>query len=179
MPAASCRSVSMGFAWARGTVAVRQLPRPTPWLGTLPIQFAGLYERAYVQASYPLILTLKQSLRVQATYDFTTNILRQRAGSPGFLPPIGFGFRSVSRSIQFLRGYDQGGTLYFPGHGEARRQTQPATRTGWVVARRIIPWPPWCWAARRFRGPGQVQHTTSFGPKRVSTSLCQEDLRCR
>jgi len=81
-----------GLRLGAGYVAVRQLPRPTPWPGTLPIQFAGLYERAYVQASYPLILTLKQSLRVQATYDFTTNILRQRAGSPGFLPPIGFGF---------------------------------------------------------------------------------------
>ena len=81
-----------GLRLGAGYLAVRQLPRPTPSLGTLPIQFAGLYERAYVQASYPLILTLEQSLRVHATYDFTTNILRRRAGSPGFVPPIGFGF---------------------------------------------------------------------------------------
>ena len=81
-----------GLRLGAGYVTVRQLPTPTPWPGTLPIAVAGLYERAYVQVSYPLILTLEQSLRVQATYDYTTNILRQRAGSPGFVPPIGFGF---------------------------------------------------------------------------------------
>ncbi len=73
---------SDGLRAEAGYVSVRQ--RPTHVFGTFPIdqEFAGerlasRYERAYVQAIYPIILTLEQTLRVQGIYNHTTSVFRQ------------------------------------------------------------------------------------------------------
>ena len=86
---------SDGIRMNAGYVLVRQ--RPTHTWGTFPIAeelagqgLAGKYEQAYVKAIYPLILTSEQTVRVQATYNYTTNVFRTGPAPLGFALPVGY-----------------------------------------------------------------------------------------
>lgn len=78
-----------------GYIAVRQ--RPTPLDGTFPFdqliagqRTSSRFERAYANLVYPLILTTEQTLRVQGTFDYIEERLRQGPAPVGFAFPVGW-----------------------------------------------------------------------------------------
>jgi hemolysin activation/secretion protein len=83
-----------GFTVSAGFLSVRTLPENMP--GTFPPTVSAVervpqrFERAYVRASYPLILTLQQSLRVVASYEATEERTRLGPAPFGFVLPTGF-----------------------------------------------------------------------------------------
>lgn len=84
-----------GLKAEAGYLSVRQ--RPTPLDGVFPLEqlvfdqrTAGRFERAYASVIYPLILTTDQTLRVQGTFDFIEERLRQGPAPLGFASPVGW-----------------------------------------------------------------------------------------
>jgi hemolysin activation/secretion protein len=98
-----------GLKAEAGYVQVRQTP--TPLWGAFPIEevivgerAASRYERAYVNALYPVILTTEQTLRVQATFDYIEERLRSGPAPLGFALPVGWvydGYRDRYGAIRF------------------------------------------------------------------------------
>jgi hemolysin activation/secretion protein len=84
-----------GLKAETGFIAVRQ--RPTPLDGAYPIEqvivgqrTSSRFQRAYLNLMYPLFLTVRHSLRLQATFDYTDEQLVQGPAPVGFALPVGF-----------------------------------------------------------------------------------------
>jgi hemolysin activation/secretion protein len=142
----------LGFDGLKGEAGyIKVLQTPTPLDGTFafPLSFAGErttspFDRAYVSVLYPLILTVPQTLRIQASYNYTQQRLYQYPFPAGFALPVGWvydlyrdrysAFRLAAEwSVQFP--WDWGGSalstaIYSHGLGGRTAWDSPLVGTG-------------------------------------------------
>jgi hemolysin activation/secretion protein len=86
-----------GLKTEAGYLSVYQTPTPLPgsllpWQEVIGERTTARFQRAYVNAVYPLILTVEQSLRLQGTYDYTEEGQRGGPAPIGFALPVGWIF---------------------------------------------------------------------------------------
>lgn len=105
-----------GFTLNAGYLSVRTRPENEP--GEFPLTVNSVereaqnYERAYVRASYPLILTLKQSLRFLASYEAIDERTRLGPAPFGLVLPTGFLYEVNHDRYDVLRFSGEWGVLF-------------------------------------------------------------------
>ncbi len=105
-----------GFTLNAGYLSVRTLPENMP--GTFPPTVSAVereaqrFDRAYARASYPLILTLQQTLRVVASYEATEERTRLGPAPFGLVLPTGFLYDVNRDRYDALRFSGEWGVLF-------------------------------------------------------------------
>lgn len=76
---------------------IKVLQTPTPLAGSFPLaqtitgeRTTSPFDRAYASVIYPVILTVEQTLRLQASYNYTVQQLYQFPTPAGFALPVGW-----------------------------------------------------------------------------------------
>jgi len=123
-----------GFTVLSGYVSVRS--RPTPYPGTFSESYnvmgergTGDYDRAYLQAAYPLLLTMDRSVKVAATYDHVDLRTRINPLPSIFSAPVGFGPSSFNVPVGF--GYDLSRDQYSVARFAADAKTELSSWWEW------------------------------------------------